>query len=242
MIVFLHGWGMNKNIFKDFVDKYLNKENVIMLDLPGYAGDSPSIVFDEQVSELREQIPQGAHLVAWSLGGLYALRMANLYPDQLSKLTMVCSTPSFAKKVGFNNALRPDVLDQFNIQLQQNRDKTIERFLLLQLHGQKGVKGIVKSIRKSLSQQDLPSSEVLEFGLQCLKLMDLRKELRKCTVPVHFILGEKDKIVPVAVEQDLIKINQLCYVSVLIGAAHLPFVTHPDLFNERVFCRVESDL
>ncbi len=235
MIVFLHGWGMSKYIFQKFVDTYLVGENVLLLDLPGYGGAEWADDFDRQVAQLVKKIPKGSHLVAWSLAGLYGLRMATLYPDRLSKLTLVSSSPSFVQKIDFKNALNKKLLEQFSQQLITDRTKTIERFLLLQLHSQPQLNEYARALKKIILKGGEVKQKVLEFGLSCLKDIDCREDLRSCSIPILFILGVKDMIVPYSVADDIKKINENINVVVLDGAGHLPFVTHEKTFNKVVF-------
>lgn len=232
MKVFLHGWGMNSRVFDSYIETFLKDEHVISLDLPGYEPNSESLLsFDEQVLTLKSQIPQGAHLIAWSLGGLYALKLNSLFPKWLDKITLICSTPSFAQRKGFNHALNSEVLSQFGEQLSKNRDKTIERFLLLQLHGENNAIRIAKKLKSQISEYSKPSEEVLNFGLECLLNLDFRQELGDTRVPIQFILGENDKLVPISVRKDLISYSSQVSVEVIEKSGHLPFITHVNKFH-----------
>ncbi len=235
MLIFLHGWGMNKAIFSEFVSECLSDEDVLLLDLPGYNGEECDFDLDSQVVQLKEKIPKGAHLLAWSLGGVYALALEAMFPNYLSKLTMICSTPSFAQREGFDCALTPEVLDQFSEQLVINRDKTIDRFLLLQLHGQPKAKTIAKEIKEKILVGCAVENRVLEFGLSCLKEKDYRKTLRDTTLPIQFILGKKDKLVPFILKKTIKCINSSIRVVVLDKVGHLPFVTHKKILFDAVF-------
>lgn len=230
MIVFLHGWGMSKTIFSQFVETYLNAEDVLLLDLPGYGKEEWLEDFDSQVAQLLAKIPKDSHLLAWSLAGLYALRMIKLYPDYLSHLTMVSSTPCFAKRDGFSNALDLELLDQFSEQLLQDREATIDRFLLLQLHGQENAKKHARTIKEKILAGPKVKKEVLEYGLKCLKEKDFRSELKASQIPIKFIFGKRDKIVPYKVAEDIRAINPNINIITLAKAAHLPFISHEKLF------------
>lgn len=235
MIVFLHGWGMQKDIFKPFVDSYLSAKDVLLLSLPGYEEGVWLEDFDAQVKQLAKKIPNDTHLIAWSLGGLYALRLATLYPDKFTRITMVCSTPCFAQRVDFKNALNASVLNQFSEQLIDDREKTIDRFLLLQLHGQAQAKELVRTIKNTIIKAIKVKNEVLEHGLGCLKDIDYREDLKKCAVPIQFVLGKRDMIVPYKVARDISFLNAAIKISTIDDAAHIPFVTHEKKFYDLVF-------
>jgi len=235
MIVFIHGWGMSKAIFQPFVDRYLEGRDVLLLDLPGYGEGEWLENFDAQVLQLAKEIPKGSHVVAWSLAGLYALRLASLMPNHLSRITMLCSTPSFVQKNNFQHALTLNVLDQFSESLVKDHKKTIERFLLLQLHGQKQAKEIARTIRESILDKSNIKKQVLVFGLECLKKIDCRIDLKNSKIPVHFILGERDKLVPYQMSESIKNLNPNISVSIIDKAAHIPFVTHELFFLKALF-------
>lgn len=235
MIVFLHGWGMDKSIFKPFVDEYLADQEVLLLDLPGYGDEVFHNRFIEQVELLKNKIPRGAHVVAWSLAGIYVLRLDALFPGYLSKITMVCSTPSFSQKNDFPNALTKNLLEQFSGDLISDRQKTIDRFLMLQLHGQPKIKEQFLQIKKLLAEVPEVNSSVLEFGLDLLKNEDCRDDFSSSKLHIQFILGSRDKLVPVDVVKELKILKKDVQIVILEKVAHLPFITHQKIFYEEVF-------
>ncbi len=235
MIVFLHGWGMSKSVFSQFVDTFLLDDEVLLLDLPGYGATNYVDDLDQQVIQLAAAIPDGSHLVAWSLGGLYALKLVALYPKKLTRLTMVCSSPCFVQKTGFPYALTDTLLEQFSQQLMQDHKATIDHFLMLQLYGQAQATRYARDIRQKVLAYSLVRKEVLIFGLKCLQEVDCRAELQACTIPVQFILGKRDKIVPFEVSETIRALNSHVEVVVLERVGHLPFVTHGDIFYQVVW-------
>ena len=60
-----------------------------------------------------------------------------------------------------------------------------------------------------------------------LKLVDLRDELKALVCPVLQILGDRDQLVPVGVGRDSKAINPEIQTTVIEGAAHVPFLSHP---------------
>jgi pimeloyl-[acyl-carrier protein] methyl ester esterase len=67
----------------------------------------------------------------------------------------------------------------------------------------------------------------LQGGLQILKHTDLRAVLAQLTIPVSVILGDKDTLVPVSVAQQLQHLQPRLDVTILKGAGHVPFLSHP---------------
>jgi pimeloyl-[acyl-carrier protein] methyl ester esterase len=226
MKVFLHGWGMRKEMFSSFIDAYFTDENVLCLSLPGYDGECDLDGFDEQVLLLSNQIPEGSHIIGWSLGGLFALRLAQLSPHKVSKVTMICSTPVFAQKRDWGFGLNTEILTDFGGELLVNREKTLRQFMLLQLHGQKEIKTLVKEMELKVIDTYRPSLFILKAGLVFLQKVDLREGLKSMRVPVSIILGGRDKIVSAEQALTLNDFGAHVSVHVIKRAGHIPFITH----------------
>jgi len=47
-IIFLHGWGSNKEIMRDSFSKYFKRYKQIFIDLPGFGNSSSNIPLDTQ--------------------------------------------------------------------------------------------------------------------------------------------------------------------------------------------------
>ena len=84
-IVLIHGWGLHAIVFDDIVPALLEHFRVTVVDLPGM-GQSPLPNDDYTLDFLAEQVlaimPERAHLLGWSLGGLVALAMADKAPER----------------------------------------------------------------------------------------------------------------------------------------------------------------
>ena len=93
-IVFIHGVGLNKEIWKPQID-YFNEYPVLSYDLLGH-GKTPlkktKISFDDFVDQLLSLIDELSfkkiHLVGFSLGALIARHFASRYSDRLLSLTL----------------------------------------------------------------------------------------------------------------------------------------------------------
>ncbi|MEE8379313.1 MAG: alpha/beta fold hydrolase, partial [Gammaproteobacteria bacterium] len=74
-LVFLHGWGMNGDVWESVTPSLAKNYRVTTVDLPGH-GRSVDKLDDYSLKNLAKQVmdvtPPGAALVGWSLGGLVA--------------------------------------------------------------------------------------------------------------------------------------------------------------------------
>ncbi|WP_105214963.1 pimeloyl-ACP methyl ester esterase BioH [Pseudoalteromonas sp. T1lg22] len=236
-LVLLHGWGMNREVW-ELVRPELNfifDGEVRALDLPGYGhaqstqregfhSDLPTMA-----KQLAEQLQDGSILVGWSLGGLVALYLAHFYPHKVSKVILVASTPFFSHSSnwpGIKNA----VLEQFNQQLVENSNKTIERFLAIQAMGSESARQDIKQLKALIQQAPSTSEQVLKQGLEILEYQDLRQEFAHLKQPIGAIFGRLDALVPYKVIEQMQRLRPHLDIEVLDKASHAPFISHKDEF------------
>jgi len=241
-IVLLHGWGMHSGIWQSLpqqlAQQMTQQHRVITIDLPGH-GNSPITNFDslEKLAEIiAPHIPASAILIGWSLGGMAAMQLALTLPEKISRLILITSTARFTNTENqpddWPHAMAPEVLQQFAQMLQQDPNKTLRRFLSLQLRGCENERELLRQLLHLLNQCDAPKINALRDGLNILANGDLRKKIKNIQCPVRLIYGQHDRIVPAAVGEvmtnDIAKSKQ----HIITGAGHAPFLSHPQKFSE----------
>jgi len=228
-LLLLHGWGMSSSIWNLSLADLQKKYQVSAVDLPGHGQNhhQGNWGIDEFVDALAERMPAQSIVLGWSLGGMVALRLASRHPSRVSKLILLASSAKFVRSRDWLYAQPKAVLTMFAEKLSENPRATLKRFLLLQTQGVENQTGLSKLIKQIIVDDRLPSQEGLASGLNVLKLVDLRDELKKLACPVLQILGERDQLVPVGVGLDSKEINPAIQTTVIEGAAHVPFLSHP---------------
>ncbi len=96
-IVFIHGVGLTKDIWKPQIE-FFKDRNILTYDLLGH-GKTPLektiLYFEDYIKQLLHLIKEleinKIHLVGFSLGALIARHFANLHKDKLSSLTLHAS-------------------------------------------------------------------------------------------------------------------------------------------------------
>lgn len=81
-------------------------------------------------------------------------------------------------------------------------------------------------MKLALAQCKSPDEETLLGGLAILKHADLRMVLADIKVPVCFILGAHDTLVPMAVGENLLQLNSAIKLNIIDKAGHVPFLSH----------------
>lgn len=230
-IVMLHGWGMNSSVFMP-LHSALSEYRVHYVDLPGF-GLSEAIDgdLDTWVDVITARLPNKAIWVGWSLGGLVATQAALRFPEQVTGLVTIASSPCFmAREDESWPGIPPQVLALFSTQLQDNISKTIERFLAIQAMGSSTAKEDIRQLRDRVLSKPLPKGSSLQQGLEMLEKVDLRSQLTQIEQPWLRIWGRMDGLVPRRVPT-LMPINPDRYQDlVLQKASHAPFLSHKDEF------------
>ena len=155
------------------------------------------------------------------------LELAKQNPELVDKMLLLAANPCFVVRDDWQNAVEESVFDLFAENLQNNIEKTLQRFLSLQVQGMAESRDVLRTLRAAIIKQGLPSAKALEAGLQILKESDLRPRLSLLSQPQHWILGERDSLVPVGLNEFL-SIQDDVKSHIIRGSAHLPFVSHTE--------------
>ena len=236
--VLLHGWGMSRGVWQLIKPEleFLYSGKVRCLDLPGYGGNNASLspyTLHDAAKQVSEQLKPQSVLMGWSLGGLFAIYIAKHWPEKVSKVILVASTPFFAEQLPWAG-IKPKVLKQFKEQLLQERSKTIERFLAIQAMGSESARDDVKQLKQLLSQSPPPNNEALSAGLDILQNEDLRELFAQCPVTIRGIFGRLDSLVPYRAIEKMVVLNGDFEYEVIDKASHAPFISHKSEFLSAV--------
>ena len=231
--VFVHGWAMNSAVWDSLIEQLPACIEPICIDLPGHGNFNQNGFKNLQdlVDHLLEQasikLSGPAVWVGWSLGALPVIELARQNPQHVSKLMLIASNPCFVTREGWTYAVDESVFDLFAGNLQQNFEKTIQRFLSLQVQGMEQSREVLRTLREAITAQGLPSEGALNSGLDVLKISDLRKQLSTLTMPQLWLLGDRDTLVPAGLN-DYLSIQSTIKSHIISGSAHLPFISHTE--------------
>ena len=236
-LVLVHGWGFNGSVWDSLLPELQNHFAVTVIDLPGYRSRPKvgGMTLGEMAEDVAEQVPESAVWLGWSLGGQVSLQAALDWPDRVSKLILVGATPRFVQGGGWREAIKQKVLDDFGKALIHSRETTIGRFLTLQMLGAKmsgESRELIKKLKASLSES--PMDGTLEAGLRVLNETDLCPQLGSINQPAHWIMGERDQLVPASAGELAAEQMKSGTSMVIEGAAHAPFLSHREQFIEEV--------
>ncbi|WP_435627478.1 pimeloyl-ACP methyl ester esterase BioH [Candidatus Ferrigenium straubiae] len=245
-LLLIHGWGMHGGMWGDVVEQLAEHFRVLAVDLPGHGfsvgrdssrcdvGMNPDLLIDSIVDELAAQFDEPLAVCGWSLGGQIALSWAQRYPQQIDRLILVASTPCFVRRPGWECGMAQETLAEFAAALQQDYALTLRRFLALQVRGSDNERELLAALRSALMSRGEPDLGALWAGLEILRDCDLRDALPGMAQPTLVICGERDTLTPPQASRYLAAHLPDARRVEVRGAAHAPFLSHPDEFMKHL--------
>ena len=198
-LVFIHGWGLNSGVWQPTANVLREEYQVMTVDLPGFGTNVSHLIspysMDAVVEQVSQIIDQPSVIIGWSLGGLVANQLALDFPEKVSAIVSVASSPFFVES-GDWKGIKPDVLSLFHRQLSQDTQKTIDNFMKIQAMGSPHIRQDIKLIRDLIMQFEMPSQQTLDESLWLLETVDLRHRMPEITVPYFRMYGKLDSLVP----------------------------------------------
>lgn len=232
-LVLLHGWSFSNQVWESLIAELSVHWRIHQVDLPGH-GHSPAIDGAASINTycemLAQQLPQSAHYLGWSLGGIIATNMALHYPQRVNKLVLVASTPQFVCSHDWRFGMDGDVFALFRKNMNLDRNMTLAKFMALQSRGdskQRTLKTMLNNIAKRTVNADIKG---LNDGLELLEQSSLTHKLQSITNPCLIIQGSNDAMVPVQAShylQEHLVDARLC---IFPESGHLPFLHDKNLF------------
>ena len=232
-VLLLHGWGMHSGIFDTVMDHLSAEFRVTRADLPGHgrsAWDHRVRDIEGLVEAVLPAMPRVSALIGWSLGGMVAMSLATRYPERVSRLVLVATTPRFSAGGDWPCGMDKDVLEEFATKLDGNYRQTVLDFLTLQTLGDSRARATLKEMRHTVFKHGEPVMTALRTGLDILRHTDLRTRLKDIRCPTLIIAGQHDRVTPAEASRRMTRVIPDSDCAVIPRAGHAPFLSHEKEF------------
>lgn len=233
-VLMIHGWATNHHIFDDLRARFGAASTSWQTpDLPGHGSAPLNHDFDiDAIAQVfAAQISQPVHLLGWSLGGMVALSLAAKYPEKVKSLCLTASLAKLHSSPDYPQGLQHDALQNMIPRFEQDYPKVIKQFIDLQLmYASDKDQQNARQLLPALCQDGTPTG--LAAALHALQQADLRPLLPEIHAPILLIFGGKDTITPPRMGEYLHQHLPDSHWQYLPKAAHIPFLSHPDLFTQ----------
>ena len=232
-LVFLHGWGMNGDVWESVTPSLAENYRVTAVDLPGH-GRSVDKLDDYSLQNLAKQVlevtPPGATLVGWSMGGLVATQLVLDNPAAINRLVLVASAPKFTRDESWTDGMEAELLDNFAGDLRDDYRNTVKRFIAIQAMGSDNPREEQRILRDRVFRHGDPQIAALEGGLKILHNTDMRTRLAEIKIPMLLLTGEHDSLFRRQAAERTQSLNNNSKLVVIKGAGHAPFLSHEKEF------------
>jgi len=231
-LVLIHGWGFGRWIWDSLIPCLEDCWRVTSIDLPGY-GASEKLVFADNnkaginqiVKRIDPDIPENSILLAWSLGGLIAMKLASVRKD-IKALVLIANSPCFLNKSDWQHGVEPVDFNQLTSRLSKDKTKTLQEFAGLVAMGDKQPRQTINRLSECVGDI-APDLETLQTGLELLSKEDAHQALANQHCPTGMIFGENDVLVKSSTRKAIQTIWPDIATIEIAETGHAPFLSRP---------------
>ena len=224
-LLYLHGWATSGQVWGAQLPEFVRTHRVVTLDWRGCGrsdrpthGNTIDRVLDDLAAIIDRLGLDRPTVVGSSIGGTFATELAVCHPELISAAVSV-DGPGFWPSTGMP-------LEQLRRDLRQDRAGTMAGWVPHWF-----APGVEPALIEWTVRQMLDSGVYIDEHFDGFLTYDPRPVLPGLMVPIHYIHGELDTQIPVAVAEECAALTPGASVAVIPGVGHLPHQENPDLFN-----------
>jgi len=235
-IVMIHGLGASGHIWQAQKDFLQTDFQVVTLDLPGHGKSSwMPVTLIEMAIDIRQILSSLGlsqfSLVASSMGGLVALDLYRMVPQDIMRMSLVGSVPKFAKGPNYPAGLGLDEIRTLSQQFDGDYASILDIFFRSLFTMKECDSERFKLIKQMRAKEPLPQQIALKHFLDILEKADLRDRIASVICPLQFITGTEDYICPRAIMDWLAGHTHNARFDFIDGCGHLPFLVEAKEYN-----------
>lgn len=229
-LLLLHGWGLHSEFFRPWASLLAPQCRIHLIDLPGH-GHSPAVepytldAMAAAVANAMQAVAPTYAVAGWSLGGAVALRLAIDFPDAVSHVVTLASSPRFLRADDWQHATTPHALELLRAGLARDYTGTLAQFFELNMAGK--FRDHADALAALAVKRPAVRPEVLAPGVALTSGVDLRDEVAAIRAPLLAISGRLDRLSYSQSSAWLARATGGQHVE-LPHAAHVPHLSHGD--------------
>ena len=235
-LLFLHGWGVDKRIWRQQSKFFSQYYRVMTVDLPGHGKSSwEKVDLGVIVEDLKFILDKARFsditIVGSSLGGLVALKFYEFFPNHVMRMIFVGSMPKFSRSKDYPHGLDVERIRKLGGQLAHDYPSIINVFFRSLFTRHERQTRRFRWLQRFRQNIDMPMRQALTEYLDILEREDLREVLKRVHVPLQFINGREDEICTKETVAFLKKMAPRSRFDFFDQCGHFPFLSKPHEFN-----------
>lgn len=236
VLVMIHGLGASGHIWQAQKEFLHTDFQVVTIDLPGHgkSGWMP-LTLIEMALDIRQVLSklgiQQFSLIASSMGGLVALELYRMIPQEIMRISFVGAIPKFAKGPNYPAGLDINKIRMLSHQFDGDYALMLDIFFRSLFTMKERVSDQFKIVKEMRSQEPLPQRAALKHSLDILEKADLRDRIASMICPLQFVTGTEDYICPRAIMDWVAGHTYNARFDFIEGCGHLPFLVETKEYN-----------
>ncbi len=226
-IVFLHGVGSEKSVWRPQLQHFCNERRAIAFDYPGYGDSDPAPEGTSRddyaaaiLSAMTELGVSRAHICGLSLGGVVAIAMHHEAPERCASLILA---DSFASHPDGEAILQRSETALKSGSLRQMAEARVD--VLLAQPADPAIRGEVVETMGRIE----PAAYLI--GAEAVWLADQSDRAGQIRVPTLVLCGSEDKVTPPALSRELTHLIPGARYEEIGRSGHLSNLEQPETFN-----------
>lgn len=226
-IALLTGWGTSCQAWGRIIPALQQRYHVNCISPPwvtNATADSTLQDFDTYIDWLAEELQEPVTIIAWSFGGLVAIRLATRYPALVRRIVFISSSAKFVadrNKAGID----PLWFEKFKQDFSSRPAKLLQKFFMLTNHGDEFAAEATKYLKQTC-MIDQYNMQECSFALSQLGMLDLAEQLPQLSCQATFIHGEFDAVLSLEAAQYAAQ-QAASDLYIIKSAGHAPHISHP---------------
>jgi pimeloyl-ACP methyl ester carboxylesterase len=234
LLVMLHGWGSNIDLFKGVIDFARTKYHVVAMDMPGFGkSDEPSEPMDVDayvdfvLSFIKELYPEEKEIIflGHSMGGRIIIKLTSGIHDGRIKADFTVPKIVLTDAAG----VKP-----VRSAAQNKRTKRYKFYksIITKTGIAKAFPGTLDALQKKFGSADYAAaSPIMRQSLVKVVNEDLVPYMPSVTMPALLIWGDLDTATPLSDGKKMEELMPEAGLAVINGVGHYSFLENPVLYN-----------